>query len=84
MVGPFSFFFSRTSINSERYCEIIQQFIATVEPSERYLWFQQDNATAHTSQATMNLLKEFFNEQLISRDLWPPRSPDMSPLDYFL
>ncbi len=59
-------------INSERYCEIIQQFIAMLEPSERYSWFQRDNATAHTSQATTNLLKEFFDERLIFQGLWPP------------
>ncbi len=66
IVGPLFF---TTSINSERYCEIFQQFSAMLEPSERYLWFQQDNATANTSQATTNLLKEFFDERLIFQGL---------------
>ncbi len=73
------FFFFTTSINLKRYCEIIQQFIAMLEPSESYSWFQRDNATPNTSQATVNLLKEFFDERLITRGLWPLRLPDMSP-----
>ncbi len=77
-------FFSTTSINWDRYCEIIQQFIAMLEPSECYSWFQLDSATSHTSQATMHILKEFFGERLISQGLWPLKLPDMSPQDYFL
>ncbi len=38
IVGPFFF---TTSINSERYCEIIQQFIAMLELSECYLGFNK-------------------------------------------
>ncbi len=55
-----------------------------LEPSERYLCFQQDNATAHTLQATVNLLREFFDELLISRGLWPPRSHGYIPAGLFL
>ncbi len=32
----------------------------------------------------MNFLHKFFKEHLISINLWPPRSPDLSPLDFFL
>ncbi|GFW19904.1 uncharacterized protein TNCV_3562071 [Trichonephila clavipes] len=51
------------------------------------LWFQQDGATCHTARATIDLLKDTFGDFLISRfgpvDL-PPRSCDLTPLDYFL
>ncbi|GFY26042.1 putative transposable element [Trichonephila clavipes] len=51
------------------------------------LWFQQDGATCHTARATIDLLKDKFGDQLISRFgpvNWPPRSCDLTPLDYFL
>ncbi|GFU14567.1 putative DD41D transposase [Trichonephila clavipes] len=51
------------------------------------LWFQQDGATCHTAHATIDLLKDTFGDRLISRFgpvNWPPRSCDLTPLDYFL
>ncbi|GFX98511.1 retrovirus-related Pol polyprotein from transposon opus [Trichonephila clavipes] len=51
------------------------------------LWFQQDGATCHTARATIDLLKDTFGDRLISRfgpENWPPRSCDITPLDYFL
>ncbi|GFT99411.1 uncharacterized protein TNCV_3238741 [Trichonephila clavipes] len=51
------------------------------------LWFQQDGATCHTARATIDLLKDTFSDRLISRlgpVNWPPRSCDLTPLDYFL
>ncbi|GFV09052.1 putative LOC100569746 [Trichonephila clavipes] len=51
------------------------------------LWFQQDGATCHTARATIDLLKDTFGDRLISRFgpvNWPPRSWDLTPLDYFL
>ncbi|GFV92841.1 DUF4817 domain-containing protein [Trichonephila clavipes] len=51
------------------------------------LWFQQDGATCHTARATIDLFKDTFSDRLISRFgpvNWPPRSCDLTPLDYFL
>ncbi|GFY23749.1 uncharacterized protein TNCV_1630311 [Trichonephila clavipes] len=51
------------------------------------LRFQQDGATCHTARATIDLLKGTFGDRLISRFgpvNWPPRSCDLTPLDYFL
>ncbi|GFU83072.1 putative DD41D transposase [Trichonephila clavipes] len=51
------------------------------------LWFQQDGATCHTARATIDLLKDTFGDRLISRFgpvNWPPRSCDLTPLDYYL
>ncbi|GFY06345.1 DUF4817 domain-containing protein [Trichonephila clavipes] len=53
----------------------------------RKLWFQQDGATCHTARATIDLLKDTFGDRLISGFgpvNWPPRSCDLTPLDYFL
>ncbi|GFW01648.1 hypothetical protein TNCV_4085631 [Trichonephila clavipes] len=49
--------------------------------------FQQDCATCHTARATIDLLKDTFGDRLILRFgpvNWPPRSCDLTPLDYFL
>ncbi|GFT19444.1 putative transposable element [Trichonephila clavipes] len=51
------------------------------------LWFQQDGATRHIARATIDLLKDTFGDRLTSRlgsVNWPPRSCDLTPLDYFL
>ncbi|GFX51743.1 uncharacterized protein TNCV_5014451 [Trichonephila clavipes] len=51
------------------------------------LWFQQDGATCHTARDTIDLFKDTFGDRLISRFgpvNWPPRSCDLTPLDYFL
>ncbi|GFX41359.1 putative transposable element [Trichonephila clavipes] len=51
------------------------------------LWVQQGGATCHTASATIDILKDTFGDRLISRFgpvNWPPRSCDLTPLDYFL
>ncbi|GFS77603.1 putative DD41D transposase [Trichonephila clavipes] len=64
--------------------------LSSLEPSSpfRTFWmFQQDGATCHTAHATIDLLKDTFGDRLISRFgpvNWPPRSCDLTPLDYFL
>ncbi|GFX12894.1 uncharacterized protein TNCV_3658901 [Trichonephila clavipes] len=50
-------------------------------------WFQQDGATCHIARATIDLLKDTLGDRLIScfgPVNWPPRSCDLTPLDYFL
>ena len=50
------------------------------------MWFQQDGATCHTPHAT-DILHERFEDMIISRggDVnWPPRSCDLTSLDFFL
>ena len=51
------------------------------------IWFQQDGATCHTANVTIDLLHAVFENQIISRNSdvnWPPRSCDLTPLNYFL
>jgi hypothetical protein len=38
----------------------------------------------HTANSTMAMLKQFFDDRIISNNLWPPQSPDLTPPDYFL
>ena len=51
------------------------------------MWFQQDGATPHTAHHVLKWLKETFATRIVSlkTDIpWPPHSPDLSPLDFFL
>ena len=50
-------------------------------------WFQQEGATAHTAQRSVQVLREMFPEKLISLrgDVgWPAHSHDLAPCDFFL
>lgn len=73
------------TINSNTYLEMLKTILsANTHPDE---WYQQDGATAHTSRDTMSWLKDRFHHRLISHKSdfpWPARSPDLSPLDFFL
>ena len=67
-----------------RSMEIVTENMDDIDPEE--MWFQQDGATCHTATATIDLLKSKFGDKLISRNgpvNWPPRSCDLTPLDYF-
>ena len=49
--------------------------------------FQQDGATCHIANVTIHLLRTVFENRMISRNYcvnWPPRSCDLTVLDYFL
>jgi hypothetical protein len=92
VIGPY-FFKDGTgqnvTVNGERYRAMIADFFVPqlndIDVAE--LWFQQDGATCHTAHATINLLRETFDERIISRNgpvNWPPRSCDLTPMDYFL
>ena len=51
------------------------------------LWWAQDGAPAHRSNQVSDWLHEFFQERVIALNHdpeWSPRSPDLTPCDYFL
>ncbi|GFV51930.1 uncharacterized protein TNCV_1322831 [Trichonephila clavipes] len=77
------------TVNGDRYRAMITNFFIPELNNQdvQELWFQQDGATCHTARATIDLLKDTFGDRLISRFgpvNWPPRSCDLTPLDYFL
>ena len=47
-------------------------------------YFLQEGATSRTSHASMAEIQSFFGDRVISKGLWPPRSPYLTPPDYFL
>ena len=75
IIGPI--FFSET-VNSERYINIIHEFIGHLtEDESNQGWFQQDDATSHTSRYSMNELQLLFGDRVVSKSFWPPRYPDL-------
>jgi Helix-turn-helix domain (DUF4817) len=92
VIGPYFFEDAAgqtTTVNGERYRAMLTNFFLPEieELGLEDMWFQQDGATAHTAQATTNILKNAFPGRLISRfgDLhWPARSPDLTVPDFFL
>ena len=51
------------------------------------IWSQQNGATCHTAEATLDVLRPVFEDRFISRRadvVWPHRSFDLTPLDYYL
>lgn len=53
----------------------------------RVIWLQQDGAPPHWSLRVRRLLNDRYPDRWIGRDgpiAWPPRSPDLNPLDFFL
>lgn len=52
-----------------------------------HMWFQHDGAPAHSTRVVRQFLDATFPERWIGRGgtiQWPPRSPDLNPLDFFL
>ncbi|GFY03701.1 transposase [Trichonephila clavipes] len=92
IIGPY--FFKNDEghnvpVNGDRYRAMITNFFIPELHNHdvQELWFQQDGTTCHTARATIDLLKYTLGDRLISRFgpvNWPPRSCDLTPLDYFL
>ncbi|GFU77401.1 retrovirus-related Pol polyprotein from transposon 297 [Trichonephila clavipes] len=92
IIGPYFFKNDEghnVTVNGDWYRAMITNFFIPELNNHdvQELWFQQDGATCHTARATIDLLKDTFGDRLISRFgpvNWPPRSWDLTPLDYFL
>ncbi|GFY28367.1 putative transposable element [Trichonephila clavipes] len=86
IIGPY--FFKTMKATTLQSMVITIFFIPELNNHDvQELWFQQDGAACHTARATIDLLKDTFGDRLISRFgpvNWPPRSCDLTPLNYFL
>lgn len=92
IIGPYVFRNEEgatVTVNGVRYRHMLNTFLfpKLQELNIDNLWFQQDGATCHTANETINLLKGQFGDNIISKRgpiNWPPRSCDLTPPDYFL
>ena len=87
----FRSFFTRTFIGSS-YLQMLENYLL---PSIRDLptiqrnlmWYQHDGAPPHFSLQVRQFLDTYFAGQWMGRGgplSWPPRSPDLTPLDFFI
>ena len=75
------------TVNGDRYR--VNEFLFTKIEEEDIsnTWFQQDGATCHTAEATLDVLRPVFEDRIISRRadvVWPLRSCDLGLFDYYL
>ena len=74
------------------YLDVLEQYVfPQIETFEREtvsrVIFMQDGAPPHFSCFVTDVLNDRFPDACIGRGgrtPWPPRSPDLSPLDFFL
>lgn len=87
LIGPYFF---PANVNQETYLTMLGDFLKPeldylgIDPQD--IWFQQDGAPPHFSNCVRHWLDESFPNWIGRGSLfpWPPRSPDMTPLDFFL
>ena len=92
VIGPYVFRNERgqgVTVNGARYRSMITNFFwPKLDGMDlENMWFQQDGATSHTAAESRELLQEKFPGRVISKKAdveWPPRSCDLTPLDFFL
>ena len=88
IIGPFFF---RQSIDGEDYLNMIDEEMRRYRGRRnnqfRRIWWAQDGAPPHRRRFVTDRLAELFGDRVIALNHaveWPPRSPDLTPLDFFL
>lgn len=93
VLGPY--FFDST-VNTDRYIEMLKSKFLPEAYGEGMIadfWFQQDGAPPHRTHAVFDFLHQHFGSRVIAQGFpnriqggidWPPYSPDLNPLDFFL
>ena len=80
------------NLNGERYLEILNDIIIPhlrYEFGDRFnrLWWAKYGAPTHRRVIVLGRLNEVFYSRVIAlghETEWPPRSPDITPCDFFL
>lgn len=89
IIGPYFF---EGNLNGERYLHFLQNNLLDLledVPLDviRRMWFMQDGAPPHYNVNVRRFLDNLFPNKWIGRGgpvPWPPRSPDLTCLDFFL
>lgn len=89
LIGPVIY---NQNLNGERYLHLLQNDIQDeldelpLEELRKIRWFQQDGAPAHNARIVTEYLQQQFPGRWMGTNgpvLWPARSPDLTPLDFF-
>ena len=88
IIGPFFFENEQGEafvVNGDRFRAIFNEFLFTKIEEEDIgnISLQQDGATCHRAEATLDVLRPIFEDWII-RSHWLPRSCDLTLLDYYL
>jgi hypothetical protein len=93
LIGPYIF---QQNVNGQVYLNMINQFVVPgliasygqrQNGSIPRVWWIQDGAPAHRAAIVRNRLQQLFPNRVVGLGHgveWPPRSPDLTPLDFFL
>ena len=59
------------TVNGDRYPTMLNEFLFTKIEVEDIsnIWFQQDAAKCHTAEATLDILRPFFEDRLATSEL---------------
>ena len=77
--GVVELYFIEGNMNSNMYCEILQQsMFPSLQKLDHRAVFQHDNDPKHTSKMTIALLKRLRVKVMD----WPSMSPDLNPIEY--
>jgi hypothetical protein len=86
-IGPFFFFFAEKTVTGSSYLDMLRLYaISQLEHLQPNVFFQQDSAPPHWLLDVRQALNATFPGHWIGHGPtdWPPRSPDNTPLDFFL
>lgn len=80
------------TLTSQRYMEILRTIVTDFLDNLPLLefgscWYQHDGAPAHSTREVSDILDNMFEDRWIGRRgpwIWPARSPDLTPLDFYL
>jgi hypothetical protein len=78
------FFFMESTMTGHSYLDMLENFVVPQIPPG--FIFQQDDALPHFHRDVTTFLDETFPGRWIGRGgptAWPPRSPDLTQLDFF-
>lgn len=91
LLGPFFF---QQNVNGQRYLDMLNNQALpqlalnfNININRNRLWWVQDGATAHRTVPVRRRLQQVFGHRVIALGHgieWPPRSPDLTPCDFFL
>lgn len=91
IIGPY-FFPQNIRLTAAGYLNFLEENLPLLLDdiplaSRQGMWFQHDGAPVHFGRQVQNFLNTAYPEKWIGRGgfiNWPARSPDLTPLDYFL
>lgn len=85
-VMPPFFFRQGLRVNAASYTEVLETVVKPwmdgVARGRPYV-FQQDSAPSHTAHTTQEWMATNFHDH-VTPNMWPPSSPDVNPLDYYV